>query len=114
MSSLKGKADLFRTGKNGAGSPRVRNEIAGGGDDFAKTSRVSQGEKYRKNPVSSVDNQGVFANSTAGLAKKDKAFLPNPGTGRDGLDMYSIKSGRNEEYYGLDMARQRPKEDSEF
>jgi hypothetical protein len=113
MSSDKGKANLWRTGKNGAGASSVKNEIAGGGDDFAKTSRVAQGEKYRKNPVSSVDNQNVFANSTAGLSKKDKAFLPNPGTGRDGLDMYCQKGGRDP-YYGLDMARQRPKSDSEF
>lgn len=105
MSSLKGKADLWRTGKKGQSPAPSKPEIPGGGEAFAGTSRFTRG-RYEDLP-SSVDNQGVFANSVAGLAKNDKPFLPNPGNGRSGLDMYSIGSNRGESAFGLDMAKQK-------
>ena len=118
MSSIKGKADLWRTGKNGA-SPGPRSRAPGGGDDFQAPAKYSRqfkgtdqhGNAYDKrggggmNAPSALDNQGVFANSIAGLAKGDKAFMPDPGTGRDGLDMYSIKSSAKETDFGMDMAK---------
>ena len=106
MSSLKGKADLWRTGKKGQGPAPSKQEIPGGGEKFAATSRFGGGAGYRDLP-SSVDNQNVFANSVAGLAKDDKPFLPSPGSGRQGLDMYSIGSNPKEDAFGLDMSKQK-------
>ena len=107
MGSNTGRANLWRTGPKGQGPTPSKPEIPGGGTKFAATSRMSSDKgKYRDLP-SSVDNQGVFANSVAGLAKDDKAFLPDPGTGRQGLDMYSIRSNTDETAFGLDMAKQK-------
>jgi hypothetical protein len=71
MSSLKGKADLFRSGKNGTKRP----------------------VPLKENMPSSVDNKGVFANSTPGLAKGDSPASASPGSGRAGLDMFTMKGG---------------------
>jgi hypothetical protein len=107
--SIKGKADLWRFGKDGA-SPGKREKIPGGGEDFQAT--ASFRNQYKGHPKtggggahapSSTDNQGVFANSIAGLEIDAKAFLPNPGKGRAGLDMYS--AGKSDEF-GLDLAKE--------
>ena len=58
------------------------------------------------NQHASLDNHGVFANSTAGLAVEDKPFMPDPGKGRAGLDMYSNPS---KEEFGLHMSKEGPK-----
>jgi hypothetical protein len=115
MSSLKGKADLWRAGKNGA-SPGTREKLPGGGKDFQAPANFRG--QYRgdhkiggggANSPSSADNLGVFANSIAGLSIKDKPFLPNPGSGRDGLDMYAVKSNAKETDFGLDVGKAPPK-----
>ena len=105
MSSIKGKADLWRTGKAGAGPDKSGKEVPGGSTDFAATSKFSNYKAKLQNLPSSIDNQEVFANSTAGLAKDDKVFLPDPGEGRDGLDMYSIAGNDSKDGMGLDVAR---------
>lgn len=118
MSSIKGKADLWRTGKDGA-APGKRSSAPGGGDNFQKPANFKtqyegkdqHGKSYSAaggggmNAPSALDNQGVFANTIAGLAKGDKAFMPNPGPGRDGLDMYAIRSSRAEDDFGMDMGK---------
>ena len=115
MSSIKGKADLWRTGKDGA-APGKRERVPGGGEDFQAPARFSSQYKGHAkvggggmNAPSSLDNKGVFANSIAGLGISDKAFLPNPGSGRDGLDMYSVESRQSEDDFGLDMGKAPPK-----
>jgi hypothetical protein len=120
MASDKGKADLWRSGKNGA-SPGKRITAPGGGPDFQKRAdfkaQYSGGHKVGgggMNSPSSLDNKGVFANSIAGLAVGDKAFLPSPGDGRSGLDMYSIKSNAKEDNFGMDMGKAPMKKDSSF
>ena len=111
MSSVKGKADLWRSGKNGS-SPGSRKRAPGGGDDFQAT--ADYGKQFRGSPKVggggmngpvALDNQGVFANSIAGLEMDAKPFLPDPGEGRSGLDMYSVKSSVSETDFGLDMAK---------
>jgi hypothetical protein len=112
-SSIKGTANLWRTGKDGAGSVKRQKGDNGGGDKFQETSRLKtqfrSGSKVGgggMNEHASLDNHGVFANSTAGLAVDDKPFMPNPGKGRSGLDMYSNRvSGE----FGMDMAKEGPK-----
>jgi len=120
MSSIKGKADLWRTGKNGA-SPGKRQRTPGGGEDFQAPAKFSRqfdgGHKVGgggMNSPSSLDNLGVFANSIAGLGVDDKPFLPSPGSGRSGLDMYSIGSKQSEDDFGLDMGKAPPKKDKGF
>jgi hypothetical protein len=120
MSSIKGKADLWRTGKDGA-SPGKRVKAPGGGEDFqapaSSRTQYSGGHKVGgggMNSPSALDNKGVFANSVAGLAISDKPFLPNPGEGRDGLDMYAIRSSQSEDDFGLDMGKAPPKKMSDF
>jgi hypothetical protein len=107
MSSIKGKADLWRSGKDGS-SPGKRVSLPGGGDDFQarakKSTQFKKGGYSGANGIAAADNKGVFANSIAGLAASDKPFMPDPGSGRDVLDMYSIP-GKVEEF-GLGMARQ--------
>lgn len=109
-SSIKGEANLWREGKNGAGRVK-RTTTPGGGDGFAETSKYSHQFKGAPkaggggaNAPSSVDNHSVFANSTAGLARDDKPFMRNPGPGRDGLDMYSVPD--NDKGMGLHMAKE--------
>ena len=120
MSSIKGKADLWRTGKDGA-KPGKREKIPGGGDDFQAPAHYrTQYKGDHKvggggmNSPSATDNQGVFANSIAGLGIMDKPFLPEPGDGRDGLDMYSVRSKQTEVDFGMDMGKAPPKKDSAF
>jgi len=112
-SSIKGEANLWREGKNGAGTAK-RQTTPGGGDGFAETSKYSHqfkgGSKVGgggANLHASVDNHSVFANSTAGLAVDDKPFMPDPGDGRAGLDMYSAKD--SDKSFGLHMAKEGPK-----
>ena len=112
-SSIKGEANLWREGKNGAGTAK-RQTTPGGGDGFAETSKYSHqfkgGSKVGgggANLHASVDNHSVFANSTAGLAVDEKSFMPDPGDGRAGLDMYSAKD--NDKSFGLHMAKEGPK-----
>ena len=117
--STRGKANLWRTGKDGA-APGKRVHSPGGGNDFqAKANYKAQFEGAPKvggggaHAVSSLDNKAVFANSIAGLARSDGPFMPDPGPGRDGLDMYSVPSSVKETDFGFDMAKQpkRSKED---
>lgn len=112
MSSLKGKANLWRTGPNGA-APGKRVKAPGGGDDFQAPANYR--DQYKGHPrtggggmnaPSSLDNRGVFANSIAGLAVADKPFMPDPGDGKRGLDMFSVKSSAKETDFGMDMAKQ--------
>ena len=112
-SSIKGEANLWREGKNGAGSVK-RQTPPGGGDKLAATSHMKHqfegGSKTGGGGASlhaSVDNHSVFANSTAGLAVDDKPFMPDPGMGRSGLDMYSTNKGGDA--FGLHMAKEGPK-----
>ena len=92
MSSIKGKADLNRSGKNGTAKPVSLNRGT--------------------NAPSSLDNTGVFANSTPGLAKGAACQSPSPGSGRAGLDMYCAKGGGGR--LGMDVAKAPPKKNSEF
>ena len=115
MGSQQGKANLWREGKDGA-SPGKRESLPGGGKDFqapAKFSTQYKGDHKvgggGANSPSSADNKGVFANSIAGLEIKAKAFLPDPGNGRDGLDMYAIRSKVSEDDFGMDMGKAPPK-----
>src|SRR5271170_2922317 len=94
-SSIKGVANLWRESKDGAGSVKRQKGNNGGGETFAETS--SMRNQFRSgskvggggaNEHASLDNHGVFANSTAGLAVDDKPFMPDPGKGRAGLDMF--------------------------
>jgi hypothetical protein len=108
--STKGKANLWREGKDGAGKVKRRTS-PGGGDGFAETSKFEHqfdGEPKMggggAHAPSSLDNHSVFANSTAGLAVADKPFLPDPGSGRDGLDMYSARD--DERDFGLHMSKE--------
>ena len=110
--STKGKANLWRTGRDGA-SPGKRVRAPGGGTDFqAPANFRAQYEGHSKtggggaNAPSSLDNKGVFANSIAGLGIQDKPFLPDPGEGRSGLDMFAVPSSTNETAFGLDMGKQ--------
>lgn len=92
MSSLKGKADLNRSGKNGTAKP------------------VSL--KRPTNAPSSLDNVGVFANSTPGLTKSAACASPSPGDGRAGLDMFSARGGGGR--MGMDIGKAPPKKDKAF
>jgi hypothetical protein len=105
--------NLWRTGKDGAGSV-PRQKPPGGGEAFEKTSRKSAQFKGGStvggggaNLHASLDNHSVFANSTAGLAVDDKPFMPDPGKGRAGLDMYSTPD--NSESFGLHMSKEGPR-----
>src|SRR5208282_5760211 len=100
--------NLWREGKNGAGSVKRQKGNNGGGETFAETS--SMRNQFRSgskvggggaNEHASLDNHSVFANSTAGLAVDDKPFMPDPGKGRDGLDMFSA---REDSPFGLHMS----------
>jgi hypothetical protein len=109
--STRGKANLWRTGKDGA-SPGKRERAPGGGEDFQATANYkAQFSGHPKtggggaNAPVALDNKEVFANSIAGLEMSAKPFMPDPGEGRSGLDMYSVKSSTNETAFGLDAAK---------
>lgn len=119
MANVQKGVNLWRTGKDGA-APGKRVKVPGGGSDFqAPANYRKQYEGHPKtggggaNAPSALDNKGVFANSVAGLGVDDKPFLPNPGEGRSGLDMYAIRSSVKETDFGLDMAKQ-PKRSKEI
>ena len=109
MGSNQGKANLWRTGKDGK-APGTRKSLPGGGDDFAatasKSAQFKRGGASGANGIAAADNKGVFANSVAGLEASAAPFMPDPGSGRAALDMYSIPSSSGESAFGLDMAKQ--------